>query len=385
MNFIKEENQELYGNNFLEDEIKAAPEPVVASKRPSYHFKMIKTDTHGEPTTKTYLKWGAVALFVGVSVVSFATQSILALKDLAFGDGQVGGIFARSSAPVDESRQLGSDDSANGETEPMDTEALNSTDTNGNQYQVENASTFPRLTAGAFLAADLKTGEIIVEKNEKLVAPIASVSKLMTALVAEEQMDLQKLAIVSRDSYNTYGAQGRLVLGEKIRLYDLMYPLLMESSNDAAEVIADAYQGGHAEFLAEMNKKAAALGMTNTYYEDPSGLNPKNVSTVEDLLKLGRFIYQTKPTIYDMTRVRQYSILKHQWTNLNRFLNYDTFLGGKNGYIDESKKTTVSLFDVNMARGGKRAVVIVLLKSDDREGDAVKIINFLKKNAYFSE
>lgn len=386
MNKDSSENQELYGNNFLEEEIQAAPASVETPKRPSYHFKMIKTDTHGEPTTKTYMKWGAVALFVGVSVVSFATQSILAIKDYAFGDGRVGGIFAKSSVPADESKQLGSDDA---DTLPPETEDLsggaNSTDTNGNQYQVENASTFPRLTAGAFLAADLKTGEIIVEKNEKLVAPIASVSKLMTALVAEEQMDLQKLAIVSRDSYNTYGAQGRLVLGEKIRLYDLMYPLLMESSNDAAEVIADAYQGGHAEFLAEMNKKAVALGMTNTYYEDPSGLNPKNVSTVEDLLKLGRFIYQTKPTIYDMTRVRQYSILKHQWTNLNRFLNYDTFLGGKNGYIDESKKTTVSLFDVNMARGGKRAVVIVILKSDDREGDAVKIINFLKKNAYFSE
>jgi D-alanyl-D-alanine carboxypeptidase len=60
-------------------------------------------------------------------------------------------------------------------------------------------------------------------------------------------------------------------------------------------------------------------------------------------------------------------------------------MGGKNGYIDESKKTTVSLFNVPMARGGNRAVVIVLLKSDDREGDGIKIVNFLKKDAYFDQ
>jgi D-alanyl-D-alanine carboxypeptidase len=107
------------------------------------------------------------------------------------------------------------------------------------------------------------------------------------------------------------------------------------------------------------------------------------VSKVEDLMKLGRYVYQHEPEMYDITRVRQYSILKHTWVNQNRFLNYDTFLGGKNGYIDESKKTTVSLFNVPMARGGNRAVIIVILRSDDREGDAVKIMNFLKRNAYF--
>ncbi len=393
---------------------------VSPTQKPSYHFRMIKTDTHSEPTRATYIKWGAVAIIVGVSLMSFLTQSVLAVRDIVFnrpdgvsvsdyvsayikGDGGnlatnsangrgstsgAGTSDAEKNSSSDADRNLGSDDADNIDDANATYDAGNINANNGkagNQYRVQNASSFPRVTAKSFLAADLKTGEIILEQNQDLVAPIASVSKLMTGLVAEEKMDLQKMAIVSRDSYNTYGAQGSLVLGEKIRLYDLMYPLLMESSNDAAEVIADAYPAGHVEFLAEMNKKAKELGMKDTYYEDPSGLDPKNVSSVHDLLKLARYIYQNKPVIYDMTRVRNYAILKHQWNNLNRFLNYDTFLGGKNGYIDESRKTGVSLFDVTMAKGGKRSVVIVLLKSDDREGDAVKIMNFLKKNAIFNE
>lgn len=321
--------------------------------------------------------WAAAIFIVGVSVTSFFVQSALTLRDTVFASGEVSS--GKNQQPANQNRALGSDDD---DVSPMNSTASAGQGTE-HQYTLAGIDSLPRVTSDAYLAADLSTGEIIVESNEDLIAPIASVSKLMTALVAKEQMDLQKVVIVSRDAYNTYGYQGSLALGEKIRLYDLMYPLLMESSNDGAEVFADSYDKGHDAFMAEMNKKAQELGMKDTYYEDPSGLNPKNVSSVEDLLKLGRYIYKTHPELYDITRVRKYSILKHTWDNKNRFLNYDTFLGGKNGFIDEAKKTTVSLFNIPMLRGGNRAVVIVLLKSDDREGDAVKIMNFLKRNAYF--
>ncbi len=326
--------------------------------------------------------WTAAIFVVGVSVTSFFVQGALTLKDTVF-TGSGDRVAGKNIADADENRPLGSDDEDS--TAGSRAAAANSSDSinSGAQYTLAGVDSLPRVTSDAYLVADLNTGEIIVENNETLVAPIASVSKLMTALIAKEQMDLQKVVIVSRDAYNTYGSQGSLILGEKIRLYDLMYPLLMESSNDGAEVFADSYEKGHDAFMAEMNKKAQALGMKDTYYEDPSGLNPKNVSSVEDLLKLARYVHKTHPELYDITRVRQYTILKHTWKNQNRFLNYDTFLGGKNGFIDEAKKTTISMFNVPMLRGGNRAVVIVLLKSDDREGDAVKIMNFLKRNAYF--
>ncbi|HEY1037311.1 MAG TPA: serine hydrolase [Candidatus Paceibacterota bacterium] len=356
-------------------------EPSSEQRKP-LAFRMIKTDVHGEPTTGTYVKWGLVLVFFGVSAMSFVTQGVLAFKDVVFNadsGNRVAGIQEQAGGRA--ASQIGQN---NTEQEPRGSDDSGSSRAGfHHNYTITNQTVMARLSGQAYLAADLETGEIILERNEGLVAPIASVSKLMTGLIAHQQMDMQKIAIVSRDSYNTYGAQGKLNIGEKIRLYDLMYPLLMESSNDAAEVIADAFPQGHAAFLNEMNKKARELGMTDTYFEDPSGLNPKNVSSIRDLMILGRHIYQKAPTLYDMTRVRQYSILKHTWVNANRFLNYDSFMGGKNGFIDEAKKTTVSLFDVTMAKGGKRPVVIVILKSDDREGDAVKIMDFLKKNAVF--
>jgi serine-type D-Ala-D-Ala endopeptidase (penicillin-binding protein 7) len=365
------------------------------TRMPMQHFKLV-SDGGGlkEASNITFAKYALLALFIGISVTSFLTQGVLTIKDMVFNssptDTQLNSQMANQNnqnsnkvlGNVEDSQNepLGSDDGASQGGSSMSTSGLDQ-----NQYRLANEASFPRLSSRSYLAADLQTGEIILEQNENLIAPIASVTKLMTAVIAEENMDMQKIAIVSRDSYNTYGAQGKLLLGEKIKVYDLMYPLLMESSNDAAEVLADAYEKGNSAFMALMNKKAVELGMNDTYYEDPSGLNPKNVSSIHDLLKLGRYTYQKHPNLYSMTRVRQYAILKHTWFNQNRFLNYDTFLGGKNGYIDEAKKTTVSIFDVTMARGGKRPVVIVLLKSDDREGDAVKIINFLKKNAYYQE
>lgn len=380
------------------------PNAILKSNRktqapmPMQHFKLFSNGgVLKEASNVTFAKYALLALFIGISVTSFLTQGVLTIKDMVFNSSTVDTQF-NSQLATQNSQNNQAPNKVLGNAENSQSEPLGSDDgavqngtftsSNGydqNQYRLANEASFPRLSSRSYLAADLETGEIILEQNENLVAPIASVTKLMTAVVAEENMDLQKIAIVSRDSYNTYGAQGKLLLGEKIKVYDLMYPLLMESSNDAAEVIADAYDKGNSAFMALMNKKAVELGMNDTYYEDPSGLNPKNVSSIHDLLKLGRYAYQKHPNLYSMTRVRQYAILKHTWFNQNRFLNYDTFLGGKNGFIDEAKKTTVSIFDVTMARGGKRPVVIVLLKSDDREGDAVKIINFLKKNAYYQE
>lgn len=368
------------------------------TRMPMPHFKLV-SDGGGlkESSNISFAKYALLALFVGISVTSFLTQGVLTIKDMVFNsptaDTQLYSQVANQNSQNNQASNRVLGNAENSQNEPLgsddgSSQGGSSVSANGldqNQYRLANESSFPKLSSRSYLAADLQTGEIILEQNENLIAPIASVTKLMTAVVAEENMDMQKIAIVSRDSYNTYGAQGKLLLGEKIKVYDLMYPLLMESSNDAAEVLADAYDKGNSAFMALMNKKAVELGMNDTYYEDPSGLNPKNVSSIHDLLKLGRYAFQKHPNLYSMTRVRQYAILKHTWFNQNRFLNYDTFLGGKNGYIDEAKKTTVSIFDVTMSRGGKRPVVIVLLKSDDREGDAVKIINFLKKNAYFQE
>jgi D-alanyl-D-alanine carboxypeptidase len=362
---------------------KAAAAAMVA-KRPSSSFKLVKTDTLATGIM-AHLKWGLVMgiiiAIILVSVAASVTQGILLVHDRFVGDGTVeknnsnqGGLAAASS--TDQNRALGSDDGA-----PSTVALLNFVP----MYKVANPDLLASVTATAkgYYVADIKTGERIMEKNSSEMFPIASVSKLMTAIIAHENMDPQKVVVVSRDSYNAYGAQGELVPGERIKLGDLMYPLLMESSNDGAEVIAESY--GRPEFITLMNKKAAELGMHDTYYEDPSGLDARNKSTAEDQFKLLKYIKEKAPFLLDMTRVRQFAILKHTWFNKNRFLNSEMFIGGKNGYIDESLWTTASLFEVTLARGGKRQIGIVELYSRDREGDAFKLINFLQKNVSYTE
>lgn len=250
------------------------------------------------------------------------------------------------------------------------------------KYDIVEKAVLPVLSSKAYLLADLGTGEIILEKNPDIVHPIASVSKLMTAVIATEKMNLQDIAIVSRDATNAYGAQGGLKLGEKIMLSDLIYPLLMESSNDAAEVFADHY--GRQNFMDEMNKKAKSIGMENTYYNDPSGLDPKNSSNPQDLLKLVRYIWGKDPSIFAATRVRQFSIKGHTWLNRNAQLPLSGYVGGKNGFIDQALQTTASIFEIPTLKGGTRKVVIVILKSNDKNGDVIKLINFLKKSVVYT-
>lgn len=250
------------------------------------------------------------------------------------------------------------------------------------RYETIAKAFIPTLSSKAYMMADLDTGEIIIEKNADTIYPLASVSKLMTAVVATEKMNLNQVAIVSRDASNAYGAQGALKLGEKIILSDLIYPLLMESSNDAAEVFADNY--GHQEFMDEMNKKARSLEMYDTYYGDPSGLDPKNTSTPTDLLKLVRYIWKSDPSIFATTRVKQFSIKGHTWYNRNAQLPLAGFVGGKNGFIDQALQTTASIFEIPTLKGGNRKVVIIILKSADKNGDVNKLIKFLKTSVVYT-
>jgi D-alanyl-D-alanine carboxypeptidase len=349
-------------------------------EKPSLHFTLIPERVFTAHSKWQYAAWITLALIIGISVASFVTESVLLAKDVLFSPSQTYAVStttpSRSSQPTPTQQEaLGSDDASASSTASL----INSL----GQYRLANSDKFPKMNAESFLVGDIDTGEIIYEKNETQVAPIASVSKLMTATIAVEQLNPDQVAIVSRDSYETYGSEGGLLLGEKIRIHDLMYPLLIESSNDGAEVIADAYKGGHEGFILEMNKKAKLLGMDDTNYEDPSGLSEKNVSSVEDLFRLGRYIRINHPELWDISRIRQYAIYKHQWTNKNVLLQRDYFLGGKNGFIDQSRQTTVSLFEVPMANGIKRNIGIVILRSVNRTDDSLRIIDFLKKNAYF--
>lgn len=241
---------------------------------------------------------------------------------------------------------------------------------------------FPQVSSKAYLVADLNTGEIIASENRDVVYPIASLSKLMTALVSLETVNQYSEALVSWSAVSTYGKQGGLLSGERVAVGDLLYPLLLESSNDAAEVIAE--HAGRNFFIKNMNDKAESIGIYNTSFEDPSGLSENNISTAEDLFKLTKYINQYKNYIFSVTTEKEYKIEGHTWFNNSKFRNDETYRGGKNGYIAAAKHTLISTFDLPLEEFGKRRVAIVVLQSDDATKDTRAILLYLLENVFYS-
>ena len=150
-----------------------------------------------------------------------------------------------------------------------------------------------KVSALAYLVGDLNTGEVILAKNQDQKFPIASISKLTTALITKEIMEPNDALLISKRALDTEGKNGGLKIGEEIETSDLLYPLLLESSNDAAEILAEHF--GRDIFIKKMNEVAENLKMSGTSYEDPSGLSPGNQSTTSDLFKLAGYLNQTKP------------------------------------------------------------------------------------------
>ncbi|MFA6257782.1 MAG: CapA family protein [Candidatus Paceibacterota bacterium] len=239
----------------------------------------------------------------------------------------------------------------------------------------------PKVSAKAFLVGDLNTGEVILSKNQDQKFPIASTSKLMTALVTSKLIKSNETTKITKNALATSGQNGELRLGEKIKISDLIYPLLLESSNDAAEALALYF--GRNNFIAKMNQEASALQMTSTSYEDPSGLTPKNQSTASDMFKLAGYIAQEKSDLFKITTKSSYSTKTHSWSNISQFLKNDEYMGGKSGFTDEAKQTVVSLFNLPLSQTGSRPIVITLLQSSDRQNDVATILKYLKKNVYY--
>ncbi|KKP86228.1 MAG: Capsule synthesis protein, CapA [Parcubacteria group bacterium GW2011_GWC1_35_8] len=238
-----------------------------------------------------------------------------------------------------------------------------------------------KLSAKAYLVGDLNTGEVILSKNQEDKFPIASISKLMTALVANLVMKSDDTTKVSKKAINTKGTNGELKFGEKIKISTLLYPLLLESSNDAAEVIAEYFTRD--SFIAKMNEQTNILKMSGTVYEDPSGLSSNNQSTVSDIFKLTGYLNKEKIEILQITTKKSYSNKSHSWSNISQFLNKEGYFGGKSGYTDEAKQTVVSNFSLPLGQTGLRPISIILLSSSDRKKDVETILKYLKKNVYY--
>lgn len=242
------------------------------------------------------------------------------------------------------------------------------------------------LRSKAVMVQDAETGEVVINKNSELLVPIASITKLMTAMVLLDRgLDLEQRIVVSREDVDTVkGTRSRLMPGTTLTRDELLLLALMASENRAAAALGRTYPGGIPAFVKAMNEKAAELGMSDSTFVEPTGLSPSNVSSPRDLVKLVRAAHAypliREYSTRDRTTVKVFNRpLRFVNTNgLVRNSRWEIELS-KTGYISEAGRCLVM-----QVRVASKDLIVVLLDSwgkQSRIGDAQRIRQWLEKTA----
>lgn len=244
----------------------------------------------------------------------------------------------------------------------------------------------PKLASGAVAVIDQATGDVLFEKNANAVVPIASITKLMTAMVAlDAQPSLTKTLTIGEADVDTLkGTHSRLAVGTRLSREEMLRLALMSSENRAASALSRHYPGGREAFIAAMNAKAHELGLTDTRFSDPTGLTPENVSSARDLVKMVNAAHQY-PLIREFSTSEEYQVAvrgrPQTFRNTNALVKSDNWTIGlsKTGYISEAGKCLVMQAWLN-----NKPTIIVLLDSWGkltRIGDANRIKRWVESVA----
>ncbi len=241
------------------------------------------------------------------------------------------------------------------------------------------------LHSSSAMVLDAASGETILSKNAASILPIASITKLMTAIVVlDRQLDLDARVMISEDDVDHLkGTRSRLRPGSELTRHELLLIALMASENRAASALGRSYPGGQAAFVMAMNDKARALGMTDTRFADATGLDPSNVSSARDLARLVEAAHQY-PLIREYSTRESAEVmalgqsLAYRNTNgLVRHAGWEILLS-KTGFINEAGRCLVM-----KVRVASKDLVVVLLDSwgkNSRISDANRIKRWLESS-----
>lgn len=239
----------------------------------------------------------------------------------------------------------------------------------------------PEIYARKALVADLMSKEAFFDLKSKERWPLASLTKLMTAAIVLRDVGLDQPVTIGATDFlpENHEQEKTFSLGDRYRVRDLLRAMLMASSNEAAEALANSY--GRVNFIAAMNNQARDWGLDNTHFDDPTGLSASNQSTAVDIQELLSRIYEERSDILKITREKSWTIRELDTKknrivkNINLFAGQANFLGGKTGYTDEANGNLVSLFKYK-----ERPVVVIILGSGDRFGETEKLFGWFKNN-----
>ena len=246
----------------------------------------------------------------------------------------------------------------------------------------DTAVAVPELTAKSFLIYDTKNEKIIFSKEPGRILPIASLTKLLTAVISLDYFSSQEIITMTGDSLNADGEGADFYLQEQIYFKDLLGAMLVKSSNDAALAIAKALEQKTGEnFIGMMNRKARQIGMAESHFLDPAGLNDEGYATARDLMRLVRYA-KNYPEIWHLLSLRSLDInsidrkFAHHFESTNKLWpSMPNLKGGKTGYTDGALGCMIA--EENLTEPDS-SLIIIVLGSADRFTEVKKLSDWSK-------
>lgn len=239
----------------------------------------------------------------------------------------------------------------------------------------------PSVTAQGVCFVDTKSGKVLYAKNPTQKLPIASLTKIMTMVIAMEHKSLDDQFVVSQRAADMEPDKMLLIAGERLTLKELLYGIFLISANDAAEVLAEGTTGDREEFIMLMNSKAKQLGMKDTYFVNPTGLDEdsnNSYSTAYDMAILTRYLIRNYPEVVEISQTAHVyfpAAEDHQsydmYSGINLLTTYPGVVGFKTGYTPEAGFTIVTL-----ARKDGHEILGVLLGSGYRRDETRSLLDY---------
>lgn len=245
----------------------------------------------------------------------------------------------------------------------------------------ENDPDSLEISAKAALFVETGSGQILYSKNVRERLPVASLVKVMTALIALENKGMDDKFLVSQRAAGMEPDKMLLIAGEKLTLRELLYGIFLISANDAVEVLAEGVTGDRIEFIRLMNEKAKQLGMKDTFFANPTGLDEddnNSYSSAYDLAILTRYLIRHYPQVLDISKTEHiYLPITHEhqdydmYSGINLLTTYPGVVGFKTGNTPEAGLTLITL-----ARKNGFEVMGILLGSGNRRDEARELLDY---------